>query len=188
MLDVYLHNRRAGALERKQNGNLQFRYDEAYEGPPLSLKMLLRPETYGHRECLAFFGNLLPEENVRAQVALSVGISSSNDYRLLERFGGDMAGAVTLVPPGSDPETGAGEPESLTEAKLDELLVNLPQRPLAADEDDEIRLSLAGAQSKLPVIGSDDLYALPRGPQSPTTHILKPEPKRFHGLVANEFF
>ena len=71
---------------------------------------------------------------------------------------------------------------------MDEILVDLPQRPLAADDAGEVRLSLAGAQSKLPVVEVEGGFALPHGSGRPTTHILKPEPERFPGLVANEFF
>lgn len=191
-LDVFLHDRLAGVLKRKDNGNLQFRYDAAYldgGGRPLSLNLPLRPEAFPHRDCLAFFGNLLPEEDVRTQLALATGISAGNDYRLLERFGGDVAGAVTLLPsdespPGPDPDT----LEILSPERLDEILVQLPQRPLAADEGGEVRLSLAGAQSKLPVVEVEEGFALPHGSGRPTTHILKPEPSRFPGLVANELF
>ncbi len=190
-LDVHLGGRLAGVLLRKDNGNLQFRYDGSYvetEGPPLSVKLPLRTEAYPHRDCLAFFGNLLPEEDVRKQIALATGISAANDYKLLERFGGDVAGAVTLLPAG-----GAEEPETvgleiLSPEKLDELLAQLPKRPLAVDDEGEVRMSLAGAQSKLPVVGVDGGFALPHGSERPTTHILKPEPDRFPGLVANEFF
>lgn len=192
LLEVFLHDRRAGVLRRKDNGNLQFRYDREYvegDGQPLSLRLPLREEAFPHRDCLAFFGNLLPEEDVRAQLALTTGISASNDYRLLERFGGDVAGAVTLLAPGeSPPGPGRGELEPLSPERLDEILVELPQRPLAADEAGEVRLSLAGAQSKLPVVEIDDGFAIPHGSGLPTTHILKPEPARFPGLVANEFF
>lgn len=192
LLEVFLHGRRAGALCRKSNGNLQFRYEREYVeagGDPLSLNLPLREEAFPHRDCLAFFGNLLPEEDVRAQLALTTGISASNDYRLLERFGGDVAGAVTLLAPGEPPPgTGGDELEPLSPERLDEILVGLPQRPLAADEGGEVRLSLAGAQSKLPVVEVEGGFALPHGSGLPTTHILKPEPERFPGLVANEFF
>jgi serine/threonine-protein kinase HipA len=192
LLEVFLHDRRVGALHRKDNGNLRFRYDREYVaagGQPLSLNLQLREEGFPHRDCLAFFGNLLPEEDVRAQLALTTGISASNDYRLLERFGGDVAGAVTLLAPGEPPPTlGRGELEPLSPERLDEILGRLPQRPLAADEAGEVRLSLAGAQSKLPVVEIEDGFALPHGSGLPTTHILKPEPARFPGLVANEFF
>ncbi len=193
LLNVFLHDRLVGVLRRKDNGNLQFRYDEAYleaNGPALSINMPLGAGAFRHRDCLAFFGNLLPEEDVRAQVSLTTGISASNDYRLLERFGGDVAGAVTLLPPKetTPPTAEPDELEILSAEKLDEVLVQLPERPLAADEKGEVRLSLAGAQSKLPVVKVGDSFALPHGSASPTTHILKPEPKRFPGLVANEFF
>jgi serine/threonine-protein kinase HipA len=191
-LDVHLHGRLAGTLSRKDNGNLQYRYDPAYveeKAPPLSLSLPLRTEAFPHRDCLAFFGNLLPEENVRAQIALATGISAGNDYRLLERFGGDVAGAVTLAPSGEDGgEQEIGNLEVLSAERLDEILSDLPQRPLAADEAGEVRLSLAGAQSKLPVVETEGGFALPHGSGHPTTHILKPEPERFPGLVDNEFF
>ena len=192
LLNVFLHDRLAGGLRRKDNGNLQFRYDPDYVevgGQPLSLNLPLRTEAFPHRDCLAFFGNLLPEEEVRAQLALATGISAANDYRLLERFGGDVAGAVTLLPPEGSPDgSEPDELEVLSAERLDELLTELPQRPLAADEGGEVRLSLAGAQSKLPVVEAEGEFALPRGSGRPTTHILKPEPSRFPGLVANEFF
>jgi serine/threonine-protein kinase HipA len=193
LLNVFLHDRLVGVLRRKDNGNLQFRYDETYvkaNGPPLSINMPLGGGAFPHRACLAFFGNLLPEEDVRAQVALTTGISASNDYRLLERFGGDVAGAVTLLPTDeATPRTAEPEElEVLSAERLDEVLVQLPERPLAADEKGEVRLSLAGAQSKLPVVEVGDSFALPHGSASPTTHILKPEPERFPGLVANELF
>lgn len=126
---------------------------------------------------------------MRAQVALATGISAANDYKLLERFGGDVAGAVTLLP--SQESAGQPRPGSLkplSPERLDEILTQLPQRPLAVDEKGEVRLSLAGAQSKLPVVETEGGFALPHGPGNPTTHILKPEPARFPGLVANELF
>jgi serine/threonine-protein kinase HipA len=191
-LEVHLNGRLTGALVRKDNGNLQFRYDPSYVdagGPPLSVNLSVRAEAYPHRDCLAFFGNLLPEEDVRAQVALVTGISAANDYKLLERFGGDVAGAVTLVPADREHgETESDELQVLSTAELDEVLRQLPQRPLAVDEKGEVRMSLAGAQSKLPVVEVEDGFALPHGSQRPTTHILKPEPERFPALVANEFF
>lgn len=191
-LEVRLNGRLAGTLSRKDNGNLQFRYDRDYAGAggqPLSVNLPLRAEAYPHRACLAFFGNLLPEEDIRAQAALATGISAAIDYRLLERFGGDVAGAVTLVPAGL--AEGGREPDDLeppSPQRLDQILTELPQRPLGVDEKGEVRMSLAGAQSKLPVVETDGGFALPHGSGRPTTHILKPEPERFPGLAANELF
>lgn len=196
MLEVLLHDRRVGVLRRKPGGNLQFAYDESYladrEAMPLSQALPLQREGLPHRACISFFGGLLPEEGVRQQVARAIGVSPSNDYALLERLGGDCAGAVTLRPAGEEkprsPADRRAELRPLSDDELDELLRELPRRPLAADEGGEVRLSLAGAQSKLPVVYEGAAPALPVGSATPTTHILKPEPERFPGLVDNECF
>jgi serine/threonine-protein kinase HipA len=54
---------------------------------------------------------------------------------------------------------------------------------LAGEEG--LRLSLAGAQSKLPVVLVNGAVALP-SPGQPTTHILKPPIARFSGTTENE--
>ncbi len=134
------------------------------------------------------FGGLLPEGEVREVLARNRGFSEQNDFGLLEVVGGDVAGAITLLPEGVEPPR---EPASqpLSGEQLDRLLRELPQRPLAADANEGIRLSMAGAQPKLPVIIDDDgRMALPTNSAAPTTHILKPEPSRFPGLVDNEAF
>ena len=50
-----------------------------------------------------------------------------------------------------------------------------------------VRLSLAGAQDKLPVLFRSGRFALPLG-NTPSTHILKPEAEHFPGLAANELY
>ena len=64
--------------------------------------------------------------------------------------------------------------------------VSLPRRPLLAGGA-ALRLSLAGAQSKLPVIATTQGIALPE-PGAPTTHIMKPPIERFPGTTENEAF
>jgi serine/threonine-protein kinase HipA len=186
-LIVYLSGRRAGRLIRKDNDNLQFRYDESYTGPAISLSLPIQEAAHPHALCRAVFGGLLLEGEAREALARNLGVSSSNDYALLEQLGGDCAGAVVLLEP--DVELPAvPRSRSLDEEQLDRIVRELPQRPLAADRAEGIRLSLAGAQPKLPVIVEDDTVALPLNAAAPTTHIIKPEPARFPGLVDNEAF
>jgi serine/threonine-protein kinase HipA len=69
------------------------------------------------------------------------------------------------------------------------MMQQLPHQPLLAGEEG-LRLSLAGAQVKLPVVldstsGGVTRVALPLG-DTPSTHIIKPEPVRFPGLAENE--
>jgi serine/threonine-protein kinase HipA len=186
-LVAYLADRRAGRLIRKSSGNLQFRYDDDYDGPPLSHALPVQAEAHPHAVCHAVFGGLLPEGDGRDALARVLGVSPGNDYGLLAEVGGDCAGAITLLTPDATLEA---QPRTrpLDDEQLDALLHVLPQRPLGADPSEGVRLSLAGAQPKLPVVIEEGRVALPLNAATPTTHILKPEPARFPQLVANEAF
>jgi serine/threonine-protein kinase HipA len=186
-LIVYLSGRRSGRLILKGNGNLQFRYDPGYAGPAISQALPIRKAAHPHATCHAVFGGLLLEGDARAALARNLGVSAGNDYALLEELGGDCAGAVTLLPPGSELPT-TPRRRRVDEQQLDALLRDLPQRPLAANSEEGVRLSLAGAQPKLPIIMDEDGIALPLNVAAPTTHIIKPELSGFPGLVDNEAF
>jgi serine/threonine-protein kinase HipA len=191
VLDVWLHDRHAGVLTN-DGGSLSFLYLGEYVSdtgaPALSVRLPLREEAFGQRDTLAFFANLLPEAEQRDAVARGVGISSGNDFALLERFGDDCAGAVTIVDPAGGERPQGVEPlEPISDSRLSELMaVDADMPPLVAAG--EVRLSLAGAQPKLPVVARDGEYLLPTDSRHPTTHILKPANARFENLVHNELF
>lgn len=186
-LIAYLSGVRAGRLIRKGNGNLQFRYDPNYAGPAISQALPIQSAAHSHSVCRAVFGGLLLEGDARTVLARNLGISVGNDYALLEETGGDCAGAVTLL--ASDAELPVTPlRKQLDEEHLDAMLHELPRHPLAADSEAGVRLSLAGAQPKLPVIMDEDQMALPLNALAATTHILKPDLSRFPGLVDNEAF
>jgi serine/threonine-protein kinase HipA len=186
-LVVYLSGRRAGRLIRKDNGNLQFRYDPDYAGPAISQALPVQRDAHPHAVCRAVFGGLLLEGEAREALARNLGVSVGNDYALLGELGGDCAGAITLLEP-DVPLPNEVQLKPLDDGQLDVLLRELPQRPLAANPEEGIRLSLAGAQPKLPVIIENGEVALPLNAAAATTHIVKPEPARFPGLVDNESF
>ncbi len=159
------------------SGRMAFGYDEAWlddpAAPPLSLAMPPRAEPYDDDACRAFFGGLLPEGAVRDHLARRFGISPGNDFSLLERIGGDCAGAVSLHPPGGDDPEREGRYDWLDDEALAAVIADLPARPLGVDLDGEVRLSLAGAQDKLPVfVGLDGRIGLPHG-GAPSSHIIK---------------
>jgi serine/threonine-protein kinase HipA len=186
-LVVTLAGVRAGRLVQKDNGNLQFRYDPDYSGPPISHAMPVQAEAHPHKLCQAVFGGLLLEGDGRDTLAKALGVSANNDFGLLEEVGRDVAGAVAVLEPDEIvPTTPAMRRVDADE--LDQLLRRLPQRPLAVDPSEGIRLSLAGAQPKLPIILDADGAALPINSAAATTHILKPEPAAFPGLVDNEWY
>ncbi|MEA1928859.1 MAG: type II toxin-antitoxin system HipA family toxin [Candidatus Auribacterota bacterium] len=190
-LIVYLNAERVGRLEEDHSGLLQFSYDQAWlERPnaiPLSRSLPLRSEVFPGKMARPFFAGILPEEGPREKIAEILGISDSNDFAMLERIGGECAGAVSLLPEGTDPTGPNGiRNRELTEPELGKLIAELPGRPLMVGMNG-LRLSLAGAQDKLPVIVRNNGIYLPLG-DTPSTHILKPEPDRFPGLAANEIF
>lgn len=187
-LAVYMADVHVGELIQDVGQRFSFTYSPgclASDGAiPLSRMLPLTEETYQGNLVRSFFAGILPEARPRAQIARILGISERNDFAMLERIGGECAGAVSLMPEGEKPQVVENRIRELTVAELEQIIDELPRRPLLAGEEG-IRLSLAGAQSKLPVIVDGDVVSLTLG-NTPSTHIIKPEPEQFPGLVANE--
>src|SRR5580698_4596009 len=187
-LDVYLHSDLVGHLIQDAGGRMVFDYVESWlnkpGATPLSQSLPLRTRRFNRNECRGYFAGILPEESKREIIARNLGISARNDYAMLERIGGECAGAVTFVAHGQGlPERNYGY-RQLSENELAAILKELPKRPLLAG-DDGIRLSLAGAQDKVAVRIEDGKVCLPLG-GAPSTHIVKPAVERFDGVVFNE--
>lgn len=189
-LNVYLNAQAVGRLRLIDKRKLAFQYDEAWlnssNAVPLSLSLPLQPEAFEDDKARPFFANLLPEAEQRHILAAQLGVSEGNDYAILEAIGGECAGAVSLLPEGLYPELGDDHYQPLSDKALDELIKQLPKRPMLAG-DEGIRLSLAGAQSKLPVFFDGEQISLPRG-NAPSSHIIKPQISRLQHTVENEAF
>ena len=187
-LDVYLRRNFVGQLIQDKNGQLAFLYAGGWlnnpNAVPLSHSLPLRKEKFNRNECRGFFAGVLPDESKREIIAKNLGISARNDFAMLERIGGECAGAVTFVPAGQKLPERNDRYRPLSSEKLAEILKMLPRRPLMAGEDG-IRLSLAGAQDKIAVHVHDQQISLPLG-GAPSTHILKPAIEHFEGVVFNE--
>jgi serine/threonine-protein kinase HipA len=189
-LSVWWDGEVVGELHLNRHGEMRFAYSADWLGDPgrpaISFSLPKRPEPFKQRECRPFFAGLLPEESQRAVLAGLLGISRRNDFAFLDALGGEVAGALALwpegeAPPEPDPAT---LPRPLGEDELVEVLDTLPSRPLLAGRDG-LRLSLAGAQSKLPVVLVDGRVARP-APGQATTHILKPPIARLAHTTENE--
>lgn len=191
-LTVWFSGVRVGELAQDEAGRLGFQYDPAYiaapETLPISVSLPKSERVFDERACLPFFDGLLPESQQRSAVARTLGVSENNTFSLLDRLGGEVAGALAFLPVGEVFESGegVGQPAPLENDSLAALLAELPMRPLLAGSRG-LRLSLAGAQSKLPVCVVDGRIALP-APSQPTTHILKPAIQGLRGSTENEAF
>lgn len=190
-LNIYWDGKLVGKLFQREDGLLKFQYDETWLSNPdaiaLSRSLPLQEKAFPHNKTRIFFSGLLPEAGPRSKVASILGLSEENDFGLLEELGGDCAGALTILPETyGAPSITKHSYRGLTEEELSNLVTQLPYRPLLADEEG-LRLSLAGAQDKLPVVYQNGSFSLPIS-NTPSTHILKPEPQRFPGLASNEAF
>ena len=164
-LAVWWDDGQVGALVKDRYGDASFTYDPAWlaapAARPISRSLPLTVEPFDRDRCRSFFGD------VSAQADGGQGI----------------AGALTLLPEGlTPPRVLTGTTTPLDEEAFADILDRLQRRPLPAGGAG-VRTGLA--QARLPVVLIDGRPALP-GPGQPSTHIVKPEPARFPGAVANE--
>jgi len=174
------------------DGRLSFSYVSDWlntnNSIPLSQSLPLQAEVFDDRATRPFFAGLLPEGDKRKLIAQTLHVSRQNDFALLDGIGGECAGAVTLLEPGQMPQAQDNRDlvRWLDEVELLRLLDEMPKRPMLAGEEG-LRLSLAGAQDKLPVVAQGDRIGLPLF-NSPSSHILKPAIAGVEGSVFNEGF
>ena len=190
-LEVWLFADRVGTLALV-DGRLNFCYAPGWLSQPdtvaLSASLPLQAEPFDDRKARPFFAGLLPEGEMRRLIALQFQVSGQNDFALLDRIGGECAGAVTFL------GLGQGFPVSsrnddvqwLSDEEVVAILDELPRRPMLAGKDG-LRLSLAGAQEKLPVVFDGDRIGLPLN-GTPSSHILKSAIHAVLDSVMNEGF
>jgi len=194
-LEVWLFTDHVGTLSLV-NGTLSFTYSPNWLSNPeaivLSASLPLQSETFDDQVARPFFAGLLPEGDLRRLLAQQFQISRQNDFALLDRIGGECAGAVTLVEPGQQLHESRSDFSErnaiqwLDDRELIAMLDELPRRPMMAGNDG-LRLSLAGAQDKLPVVFDGSRIGLPRN-GTPSSHILKPAIQAVEESVTNEGF
>lgn len=190
-LEVWLFADRVGTLALVE-GRLNFCYAPGWLSLPdavaLSTSLPLQAEPFDDHEARPFFAGLLPEGRMRRLIALQFQVSNQNDFALLDHIGGECAGAVTFLEPGqvlpapSHPD----DVQWLSDKEVIAVLDELPRRPMLAGFDG-LRLSLAGAQDKLPVVFDGVRIGLPRN-GTPSSHILKPAIHAVEDSVTNEAF
>ena len=167
-----------------------FSYDAAWSARedrfPVSLTLPIAPHEYVGGPAHTFFSNLLPEAAVRQAICARLGISPANDFALLQAIGGECAGALSVVDPAQAPvDPDDFKYEEMSSKRLRELVAD-DAIPLLIGGS-TTRLSLAGAQDKLPVAMLDGKLSLPLH-AAPSTHILKLPNPRYPHLPANEAF
>lgn len=190
-LYVHYQQQLVGMLSQTAARTMQFAYDDEWLRSahrfPISRSLPLEG-TFTDSDSQHFFANLLPEGNVRAQICKSLKISADNDFELLKAIGGDCAGALTITGTrSSDLQERPPRYEPVTEEQLGRWSLGTPNVFAAVTGQSDIRLSLAGAQDKLPVYIEGTQIMIPLG-NAPSTHILKFASPHYSYLPENETF
>jgi serine/threonine-protein kinase HipA len=178
-LDVLLEGTPIGRL-RSSRRTREIVYEPIAARPFLSIGDR-SGEPWDPRFTRAWFEGLLPEGPIRERVAARFDVDPSDAFSLLEAIGWECAGAVAVVPRGH--EAADHDYRELTDTEVGERLDALPGHP--ADEDAELRVSLGGQQDKLVLARLGGRWCASLW-GAPTTHILKPEPPQWPGLVEAE--
>jgi serine/threonine-protein kinase HipA len=179
-LNVYLNGRLIGSLRREASGATDFQYDASWlaweSAIPVSLSLPLREDRFIGDPVLAFFDNLLPDnDDIRRKLAERKQADGTDAYNLLSAIGRDCVGALQFLPDGMDPgKAGSIDARPITDNKAAALVSDLARNPLGLGEDRDFRISLAGAQEKTALLYWKNKWHVPHGTTA-TTHIIKPQ-------------
>lgn len=187
VLYVFYEDKLVGTFSNDPDDTSVFAYAPDWmenRGFPISLSLPLREEPYVSGPAKRFFANLLPEGNLRQLVTRRLGLSEDNDFSLLSAIGGECAGALTLHTTPDPPKTDDYDYKELSKVEIEQFLRTGGALEWASGVDN-LRLSLAGAQDKLPILYLNGTIYLPVG-GAPSSHILKFPNANFKHLPANE--
>jgi serine/threonine-protein kinase HipA len=180
-LGVWANGMRVGRWLLPAKGPMEFSYDarwvESNEARPLSLSLPINLDGQplkGERVDF-FFDNLLPDtDGIRQRIRSRYRTRSASAFDLLEAIGRDCVGALQLLPEGKVPEgVTTTQVTPLTDREVERLLLGSVSEPIrAATEDEDLRVSIGGAQEKTALTWHEGRWCKPHG-ATPTTHIFK---------------
>src|SRR5574344_558360 len=195
-LKVFFGKEIAGVLASTADQGVVFSYDDSYRtnksNSALSISMPLSKKEYSQKECLPFFSGLLPEGDVKRRVSDFLHVSESSTLKLLQELGGECAGMISILPENKNCSVQKSYAfnnenyERLDDETLYGFIKNINVRPLLKAKK-ELRLSLAGAHAKLPLVHFEKKYYSPKT-DAPSPHIVKPSGDgELSTLSINEF-
>jgi len=179
-LIVWMNGERVGEWGTLRTGTPFFRYEKSWVQSPRARALSLSLPVTADREVRGpaveyFFDNLLPDNTaIRSRIRTRFQTGSVDAFDLLSAIGRDCVGAVQLMPPGEEPVGwNCVDATSLTEDEVERALREVTITTLFGPaEQDEFRVSLAGAQEKTALLCMAGQWFRPHH-ATPTTHILK---------------
>lgn len=181
-LAVYRDDRLVGTL--LDESPIKFVYDAAWRRnhqEAISPNINLSQAEHSGQTVESYFENLLPEAGIRDLLKLKFQVTST--FGLLSVIGGDTASDLTILPEGE-----AQQPPQYQAITWQDIADEFTQQQGVIrniQEEDGLRVSLAGAQRKLSIcIDNDGNPLLPLG-SSPSTYIIKPDIQGVEGVWAS---
>ena len=181
-----------GHIVPHRKGRMKFSYSPQWlekGNRPISLSLPCSEEEFDAQRSTAFFDNLLPEEGMYSELCREARIDEADIYNFLRLFGKECAGALVIYSEESEESSQTPAYRDITN-ELEAILEKhhgMPQGSLIAETG--ARLSIAGAQNKLPIVLHEGKFLVPEvGSFAPTSAILKPTTARFPDLHRNELF
>ena len=175
-LNIFLNTVFVGILKKSTSGEISFQYDEEWiqNGFEISRSFPLKEDSYKGEVVSRYFDNLLPDnDNIKKLVATKFGAESTRPFDLLSVIGKGCVGALSFLPLNCEHPTDFEMNYSpINDDEIEKRLKSLGSTtPLGMDEED-FRISIAGAQEKTALLNIDGKWHEPHG-LTPTTHIFK---------------
>ena len=181
-LVVWMNGECVGTWSVGRTGNHRLDYAPSWRASarsrPLSLSLPFTADNRLEGDVVRnYFDNLLPDsDGIRKRISSRFHTKGTDAFALLQAVGRDCVGAVQLLPPGVTPDDfDQLRYEALTPEQIEKHLGALGSQAGvgAQDEEEDFRLSIAGAQEKTALLQVNGQWCRPLG-ATPTTHILKP--------------
>ena len=178
-LGVFMNGEEVGRLTSSSTDQLQFVYTNSWLqselSRPISLSLPLTSLVYRGSVVENYFENLLPDsQSIKNRIQARFKAKSNHSFDLLWHVGRDCVGAIQLLPESQHPESiQTVRADLLTNSQIADMIHNYKSAPLGMNyEDDDFRISIAGAQEKTALLKQGDHWYKPLG-STPTTHIFK---------------
>jgi len=179
---IWMNGEQVGTWSVGRTGSHRLEYAASWRASarcrPLSLSLPLTANNLLQGNAVRnYFDNLLPDsDSIRKRISVRFQTKGTDVFALLQAVGRDCVGAVQLLAPGVTPD-GFDQLrfEPLTSEQIEKHLGALGTQPVigAQDEEEDFRLSIAGAQEKTALLQVNGKWCRPLD-ATPTTHILKP--------------
>ncbi len=164
-------------LKKASSGEITFKYNEEWieDGFAISSSLPLQEDSFRGEVVSRYFDNLLPDnDDILKLLATKFGAESTRSFDLLSVIGKDCVGALSFLPADINaPNDFEMNYTRINNTNIEKRLRTLGSTtPLGMNNEEDFRISIAGAQEKTAFLNIDGKWQEPHG-LTPTTHIFK---------------